>query len=197
MAAHAGRRRMSAADRREQILDVAHRIVVDEGFTAATPTRIAAAADVHRSLLYQQFGDVPGLFVALIERERSRAAQQFAAAVAGAAGRGAARLSAVLAAMIGAVDDAPGTWRLFLVPPEGAPPEYHAQLAASQAVVQQYLTATLAGLGPELVRDPELTARVLQAAGREVLQFRLFDPESATTERLLAFAARAATAFPG
>src|SRR4051812_3372597 len=80
------RRRMAAEDRREQILDVAHAIVDAEGFHAATLTRIATEAGVTRTVLYHQFGDLPGLFVALVDRESGRAATQFAETIA-ASGR--------------------------------------------------------------------------------------------------------------
>jgi AcrR family transcriptional regulator len=77
------KRRMSAERRREQMLDVAHAIVDAEGFHAATPNRIAAAAGVDRSLIYQKFGDLAGLFVELIDREAARAGAQFAEATSG------------------------------------------------------------------------------------------------------------------
>src|ERR1700744_2875796 len=77
------KRRMSAEGRREQILDVTHAIVAPEGFLAATPNRIAEGAGINRSLIYQKFGALPGLFVQLIDREAARAGEQFAAAIAG------------------------------------------------------------------------------------------------------------------
>ena len=73
---------MTAEARRSQILDVTHAIVDTEGFHAATPNRIAREAGINRSLLYQQFGDPAGLFVALIDREAARAGAQFAEVIA-------------------------------------------------------------------------------------------------------------------
>lgn len=181
---------MTAEERREQILDVTHRIVDAEGFPAATPARIAAEAGVHRTLLYQQFGDLPGVFVALIERERRRAGAMFAAAVAESEGEGPERLSSVLAGIVRSLDAAPATWRLFLVPPEGAPPEYHDQLRAAQDVVRDYLVRSLHRLGSEVVADPELSARALQASGRELLQYRLTAPDELSADRLLGFTRR-------
>src|SRR5881227_2261995 len=67
------RRRMRASDRREQILDIAHAIVDAEGFHAATINRIAAEAGVTRTVIYQQFGDLSSLFIALLDREADRA----------------------------------------------------------------------------------------------------------------------------
>lgn len=189
--------RMSATDRREQILDIAHAIVAADGFHAATLNRIAAQAGVTRTILYHQFGDRSGLLVALIDREAARAGAQFAAAVAKPATAGDGELNTespgvfgdAFAGILRAIDAHPATWRLFLFPPEGAPPELHERLAESQARVRAYLAAALVDVSPGLP-DPEYTAHILHASGRELLCLRLTDPEHATHERLLAHVAR-------
>jgi AcrR family transcriptional regulator len=181
------KRRMSAERRREQMLDVTHAIVDAEGFHAATPNRIAEAAGVDRSLIYQKFGDLAGLFVELIDREAARAGAQFADATSGLDAV-AEDQSLVVAfdGVLAAVDAHPATWRLFLFPPQGAPPELYARLAQSQAVVIEFFIRELLRHNPQL-HEPEYTARVLHAAGRELLQLHLSDPQTATQERLRAF----------
>lgn len=180
---------MSAEARREQILDATLTIVDAEGFYAATPNRVAAAAGITRPLLYHQFGDLSGLFVELIEREAAQAAAQFAEAVAQSRkSYDTHRFVGVFAGVISAVDAHPATWRLFLFPPEGAPPELHQRLVKAQGVVRAFLEDSLRRHFPALP-DPEYLARIIQAAGRELLQLRLSDPASATTERLLALMA--------
>lgn len=190
------RQRMPAQERREQILDVAHAIVAADGFHAATLNRIAAEAGVTRTILYHQFGDLSGLFVALIDRETARAGAQFAAAIAGTdedAGADASEtlgvFGAAFAGILRAIDAHPATWRLFLFPPEGAPPELHERLAENQGRVRAYLAAALTDVNPDLP-DPEYTAHLLHGAGRELLCLRLIDPRHATHERLLAQVAR-------
>ena len=182
------KRRMTAEGRREQILDVTHAIVDAEGFHAATPNRIAEQAGINRSLIYQKFGDVAGLFVELIDREAARAGAQFAEAISGL---DAAADALVLAfdGVLAAVDAHPATWRLFLFPPQGAPPELYARLAQSQAVVIDFFVRELLRINPDL-HDPEYTARILHAAGRELLQLHLSDPQTATVERLRTFVRR-------
>ncbi|WP_409437909.1 TetR/AcrR family transcriptional regulator [Mycobacterium sp. SMC-14] len=175
---------MTAEARRSQILDVTHAIVDAEGFHAATPNRIAGEAGINRSLIYQQFGDPAGLFVALIDREAARAGAQFAEVISGtanAAGDGV--LVARFDGVVKAADACPATWRLFLFPPQGAPPELHERLAQAQEVVRAYLAGELLRIYPDLP-DPDYTARVLHAAARELLQLRLSDPDAATHERL-------------
>lgn len=185
------RRRMPAEARRGQILDVAHAIIDAEGFHAATPHRIADSAGINRSLLYQQFGDLAGLFVALIDRETGRAAAQFAEAVTTGDSDDPNGNPALRAfdSLLHAVDARPATWRLFLFPPQGAPPALYERLAQSEAVVHEFFVEQLLRFVPDL-EDPEYTARVLQAVGRELLQLRLSDPESATHERLRALVRR-------
>lgn len=192
--AHASRdnpkRRMTAEGRREQILDVTHAIVDAEGFHAATPNRIAAQAGINRSLIYQLFGDPAGLFVALIDRESARAGAQFAEAISGLDAVSDDRsLVVAFDGVLAAVDAEPATWRLFLFPPQGAPPELYARLAQSEAVVLEFFVRELLRTTPE-VHDPEYTARILHAAGRELLRLHVSDPQTATVERLRTFVRR-------
>jgi AcrR family transcriptional regulator len=189
------KRRMTAEGRREQILDVTHAIVDAEGFHAATPNRIAEEAGINRSLIYQKFGDLAGLFVELIDREAARAGEQFAEAISGSGSRSDSRSddateprSFVLAfeGVLAAVDAHPATWRLFLFPPQGAPPELYTRLAQSQAVVLEFFIGELLRMEPQL-NEPEYTARILHAAGRELLRLHLSNPQAASPQRLRAF----------
>jgi AcrR family transcriptional regulator len=182
---------MSAAARREQILDIAHAIVDARGFHAASVARVASEAGVTRTVVYQQFGDLTGLFIALVDREADRAAHQFSEAVSGT---GDDVLEETFAGVLSAADAHPATWRLFLVPPEGAPPELHERLAAARALVRAYLVEALITIDPDLP-DVEYTARILLAAGDELLRLRLANPDEATTERLLAHVARLSEAL--
>lgn len=180
------RRRMTGEARREQILDVTHAIVDAEGFHAATPNRVAREAGVNRSLIYQQFGSPAGLFVALIDREAGRAAAQFAAAITSTENPDAEGfLARVFDGVLRAADGHSATWRLFLFPPQGAPPELHERLAGAEAAVRGFLARELLRSMPDLP-DPDYTARIVAAVGRELLQLRLSDPEQASPERLRA-----------
>jgi|SRR5689334_19253305 len=185
------RRRMTAEDRREQMLDITHAIVDAESFHAATVNRIAAEAGVTRTVLYQQFGDLGGLFIALVDREAARAGAQFAEAIAASSepSEEEGAFGHAFAGVLRAADANPATWRLFLFPPQGAPPELHERLAQAQAAVRRYFVSVLLRINPE-IPDPEYTARILNAAGDELLRLRLTDPDAATHERLLAHVRR-------
>jgi AcrR family transcriptional regulator len=182
---------MTAEDRHEQILDITHAIVDAEGFHAATLNRVATEAGVTRTVVYQQFGDLTGLFIALIDREAARAGAQVAEAIAAAQepSEEDGAFGHSFAGVLRAADANPATWRLFLFPPQGAPPELHERLAQAQVVVRQYFTSVLLRINPG-IPDPEYTARILNAAGDELLRLRLSDPDAATHERLLAHVRR-------
>src|SRR6185312_3822049 len=98
--------------------------------------------------------------------------------------------------VLAAVDAHPATWRLFLFPPQGAPPELYARLAKSQAVVLEFFVGELPRHNPAL-HEPEYTARILHAAGRELLQLHLSDPETASAERLRTFVRRLGSELTG
>jgi len=65
------RTRLTPAARRDQILDVAARIIVQEGLQAATMERLARAAGVSKALVYTYFSTRDVLLGALLQREQA------------------------------------------------------------------------------------------------------------------------------
>lgn len=61
--------RLTAAQRREQFLDVAAQIVVEQGADAVTMEAVAARAGVSKALSYRYFDNAGALLVALFDRE--------------------------------------------------------------------------------------------------------------------------------
>ncbi|MBD3915907.1 TetR/AcrR family transcriptional regulator [Nocardioides hwasunensis] len=61
------RRRMTKSDRRDQLVEVARRIVVEEGADALTLGHLAVAAGVSKPVVYDHFGSRAGVLVALYE----------------------------------------------------------------------------------------------------------------------------------
>lgn len=64
--------RMPAAERREQLLDVAEKLFAQQGYAGATTAQIAKAAGVTEPIIYRHFKSKRDLFVALIERTGRR-----------------------------------------------------------------------------------------------------------------------------
>ena len=63
-----GRARLSREARREAILDVAQEVFLEEGFSAASMSRIAARLGGSKATLYQYFQSKEDLFTAYVER---------------------------------------------------------------------------------------------------------------------------------
>src|SRR4051794_33351209 len=180
--------RMTAEERREQVLDATKAIVAEHGFHAVSIEAVARAAGITRPIVYAHFGDLQGLLEALVERESVRALAQLAAVLPTDLGDGDPRVI-LLAAQRGyleAVASAPDTWRLMLMPAEGAPAILRERIAEGRAaVLAQLAQAVAAGLGPARSPDPELTAGMLSATSDADARLLLADPERYPVERLL------------
>jgi AcrR family transcriptional regulator len=184
--------RMQAGERREQLLDATKTIVAERGFHAVSIEAVAREAGITRPIVYGHFSDLPGLLEALVERETARALAQLVTVLPTDLGHGDPR-AALLAALRGyleVVHDDPATWRLVLMPPEGAPAILHDHIARGRAaVVDQLAGAVGPGLGPGRVSpDPELFARTLSAISDEGARLLLTDPERYPVDRIVRFA---------
>jgi AcrR family transcriptional regulator len=184
--------RLPAAERRRQLLDVTRALVAREGFHAVSIEAVARAAGITRPVVYGHFTDLPGLLEALVDRESERALGQLAAVLPSDLGAGDPRalLLGALRGYLEAVQAEPVTWRLVLMPPEGAPPVLRDRIARGRAaVVEQLARAVGPGLAPgRRSPDPELTARTLSALADEAARLLLTDPRQYPPERLLAHA---------
>jgi AcrR family transcriptional regulator len=184
--------RMSAAERREQLLDVTKAIVAKHGFHAVSIEAVAREAGITRPIVYGHFSDLQGLLEALVEREGERALAQLAKVLPTDLASGDPRdlLLAGLRGYLEAVQGDPTTWRLVLMPPEGAPAILRERIESGRAaVVSQLAQALRPGMAPERESpDPELTARMLSAISDESARLVLTDPGSFPPERLLAHA---------
>jgi AcrR family transcriptional regulator len=182
--------RMSARERREQLLDTTKAIVSRDGFHGVSIEAVAREAGVSRPIVYGHFSDLPGLLEALVLREGERALAQLAGVLPKDLGTGDPResLLAGLRGYLAAAQADPVTWRLVLMPPEGAPDVLRERIAQGRAaVLAQLAEAVRPGFGPGGVSpDPELTARMLSAFADEAVRLVLTDPERYTAERILA-----------
>jgi AcrR family transcriptional regulator len=184
--------RLPAAQRREQLLDVTKAIVTERGFAAVSIEAVARGAGITRPVIYGHFRDLQGLLEALLRRESERALRQLQAILPTdlTAGDPREQLLAALEGYLAAVAEDPGTWRLLLMPPEGAPALLRDLLAIGRnAVVAHLADAARPGLGKGGPSpDPELTARTLSAVADEAARLLLTDPERYPVDRLLAHA---------
>ena len=161
---------MSGPQRREQLLDVTKAIAVADGFHAVSIEAVARAAGITRPIVYGHFEDLGGLLEALVERETRRALAQLPETYDD--------LLAALEAYLTAVRSDPDTWRLVLMPPEGAPRLLHERIAAGRAAVISRLAVSGSNLP-----DPELAAHMVSAYADEAARLVLDDYD---VDRILA-----------
>jgi AcrR family transcriptional regulator len=183
--------RLSREARREQLLDVTKSIVGADGLHAVSIDRVAREAGISRPIVYEHFHDLGGLLTALLDREGVRALGQLAAVMPHDADPG--QLNDVLLQMLAAYLDTviadPVTWRLMLMPPEGAPGFLRKRIDEARAGVILQLTQILeAAVLPDGVvssPDPPLTANTLQALADHWAQLILADPANFDRDRIL------------
>jgi AcrR family transcriptional regulator len=177
--------RMQAWERREQLLDATKTIVAERGFHAVSIEAVAREAGITRPIVYGHFNDLPGLLEALVARETARALDQLSIP-ADLSGDPCEALLASLRTYLEAVRADPATWRLVLMPPEGAPAILHDLIAQGRAAILEQLAQAV---GPGLESpDPELFAHVLSAISDEGARLLLTDPERYPVERIISFA---------
>jgi AcrR family transcriptional regulator len=181
--------RMSASDRREQLLDVTTRLIGARGFHGLSVEAVGSAAGVTRATVYQHFADLQDLLNAVVERETERALAEVSETALEDLTHGdpVELMLESLRAYLQIVQDHPATWRLILTPPEGAPDSLHRRIARGKAQVLQRLTDAVR---PALALDrespdAELTARLLSTISDEYARLVLADPKRYPPERLL------------
>lgn len=183
------RRRLTAEARREQLLDVTTRIVVDHGFRTVSIEAVARGAGVSRALVYEHFGQLETLLEAVIERELARALSQVTETELTnlSEGEPSELMLDSLRAYLYAVRDHPLTWRLVLMPPQGAPALLHRRIARGRARILDRLAQAVrpALAGEDDPPDAELTAHLLSAISDEYARLVLTDPAHYSPERLL------------
>jgi|1185.fasta_scaffold265754_2 AcrR family transcriptional regulator len=181
--------RMTASERREQILDVTKSLVDEKGFHAVSIEAVARRAGITRPVVYTHFTDLPGLLEALVDREGARAIQQLAQLLPSAL-PGTNRRDTLLHAMrsyLDAVAADPITWRLVLMPPEGAPELLRTEIERGrELIVAQLAEVARPGLVPGRASpDPELTGWMLSSLSDSAARLLLTDPERWPVSRLM------------
>ena len=66
------KKKLSAAARRAQLLEVGRGVFAERGFEATSVEEIAEKAEVSKPILYQHFGGKEGLYAVVVDREMER-----------------------------------------------------------------------------------------------------------------------------
>jgi AcrR family transcriptional regulator len=194
--------RLTRAERREQLLDVTKRVVGEQGVHAVSIDRVAREAGITRPIVYEHFSDLGGLLRALLDREGERALAQLASFMPHASDAGEDVIDALLRALesyLSAVRSDPVTWRLVLMPPEGAPEFLRARVEQARSAVVAQLAELIDRAyrphGGQSSPDPELTASSMSALSDHWARLMLTEPERFGIERILQHARWALSRF--
>ncbi|MEV6334699.1 TetR/AcrR family transcriptional regulator [Nocardia vinacea] len=189
-------KRLQPADRREQLLDAALRIVAEAGFTSVSIAAVAERGGVTRPVVYDSFGSRDELLEALIERETARMAAAVARSVAETATTpefvtaAPEQLPAMLGHFLTEVCSMPDTWRLVYFPIDGVPPVLRERVAAARdelrAPLRHALGLWLADQPDADGVDPDVLAQVVQGAIQTAARLVLDHPDEFGIDRILA-----------
>jgi AcrR family transcriptional regulator len=183
--------RQPRAVRREQILDATLRLIAREGWAAMTMERIAAEAEIAKSVIYAVFGSQADLQRAVMQREQERAFKLAAEslAAASAADELLASVTAALTTWLDGVARDPDTWRLVLMPIDGAPASVRAAIGQGRErwrrAIEPLAAAALARAGLQDA-DTELVAHLVRGNAEYLARLMLERPKSFTPARLTA-----------
>ncbi len=183
--------RLPPQERRVQLLDAALDLIADEGFAAVSVEAVARRAGVTRPVVYDAFGDLDGLMLALIDREEEAALGPLLAIVGGDPGDDVDPedflVDSVLA-FLRAVRENPRTWRFVLMPPRGSTRQMRERIVRTRRLIADRVTALLewgvARRGGPLGLDLELFARLIVSAGEDAARLTLLHPRRYPPERI-------------
>jgi AcrR family transcriptional regulator len=189
--------------RRRELLDAALDVITEDGFDALSVEAVSRRAGVTRPVVYDLFGDLEGLTLALLDREEQTALGPMLEIVGGDPGDDVdpeAFLYDGVLAFLRAVHANPRTWRLVLFPPRGRSPELQARIAATRRLIAERVAALLdwgvARRGGPLGLDVALLARVIVATGEDAARLTLVHPRLYPPERLAGLAREGLAVLP-
>jgi AcrR family transcriptional regulator len=186
--------RMAPQQRRQQLLDAALSVIVEQGYEGVSIEAIARTAGVSRPVIYDHFPNLGRLLQALIEREETYALAQLPgiAAESPQSGDPPELFATGVRRFLDAVASRPDTWRIILFPPEGTPAIVRRQVETSRTQLLQRIMRFVnwAGEQAEIPTelDIEISARVILRFSEEAGHMVLADPERFSPERYERFA---------
>jgi AcrR family transcriptional regulator len=164
------RHRMSAEERREQIVGAAMEVFAERGYQEASMVGIARAAGITAAVIYDHFPSKAELQITLLERQTEELLAFVGAAVAGDFPDTTERIRTGVDAFFTFVEENPYAWRMLFRDPPTDPAilstyrRIHHQATAGIAI---FLRASAPGAlldDPEAERDLEMFAEMLKMA---------------------------------
>jgi AcrR family transcriptional regulator len=184
---------MAPSERREQVIDAALQVIVEQGYAGVSIEAIARTAGVTRPVIYDHFPNLGALLQSLIEREERIALCQLAEVLPGPELAGSADPVAVLGSgvhrFLEAVISRPPTWRIILLPLDGTPAIVRQHVETNRArILERLEQLVLWGTGEQAAAvDVELAASSILALAEEAGRRVLTDPRRFSPGRYEAF----------
>ena len=188
--------------RREQILDATLRLIARHGWAGMTMDAIAEEAGVAKSVTYAIFESQAGLQRAVMKREQERAFALAAEALAAAraAENPIAAITAGLMVFMEGVARAPDSWKLVLLPIDGAPDGVREAIRDGRERWRHEMGAIaeeqLARAGIHDV-DTDLVAHIVRGNAEYVARLIIEQPGTYDPERIATGIARLAARIGG
>jgi AcrR family transcriptional regulator len=195
--------RLPPERRREQLIDAALSVIVDQGYEGISIEAVARAAGVTRPVVYDHFPNLAGLLQTLIAREEERSLSQLADVVPelGYDDDPVEALVGGVRRFLEAVRERPTTWRLILLPLEGTPVMVRENVEGNRrrilGRIERFVAWSVERGDLPADLDVELMARTLRDLAEEAGRMVLTDPERFTPERYATFVRTVISLFGG
>lgn len=197
--------RLPAAERKQQLLDAALRIIAERGHNKATMDNVAEQAGVTKPVVYTVFSGRAELLGTLLAREQAAAISQVLDALNTAQvdveqAAPAELIADVTRAYLNGVAAAPHRWRCILFAVEGAPDELRSAIDEARELLRRRLAALLTTMTLQHPTSPpvdvDLLAHALITIGEKMGQLLLDSPDRYDVDRLVRFAKTMLTLLP-
>jgi AcrR family transcriptional regulator len=185
--------RMPPEQRREQIIDAALSVIVEQGYGGVSIEAIARTAGVTRPVVYDHFPNLARLLHAVVEREERYSLGELDAVVPADPGdRDPVELLLTgVRRFLEAVASRPATWRIILLPLEGTPTlvRDHVETNRRRMVerIERLVRWAIDKYELPADLDVELAARAIRDLGEEAGRMVLTDRERYSPDRYARF----------
>jgi AcrR family transcriptional regulator len=180
---------MPPEKRREQLIDAALTVILEQGYEGVSIEAVARTAGVTRPVVYDHYPNLAQLLQALIEREERYALAQLDEVVPVDPGERdlAELLASGVRQFLIAVASRPATWRIILLPLEGTPAIVRHNVETHRARTLERLERLVRWAMDRAAapreRDVELTARAIRGLAEEAGRAVLTDPARYSPDR--------------
>lgn len=110
----ATKKRMTGAERREQLIVVARALFAERGFSGTAIEEVAARADVSKPVVYEHFGGKEGLYAVVVDREVQTLLATMREALTTTADTSRTVLEQAALALLGYIEENPQGFRILV-----------------------------------------------------------------------------------